>query len=181
MKKILPVILALFGLAAGTGAGIFLKPATDSPEMHSTSQVSSTQDAHEDPDALKDQPTADPVRRSENEVENDTPAVFDYVKLNNQFIVPVVNGPKVVALVVISISIEVTLGEKEVVFAREPKLRDTFLQVLFNHANSGGFDGTFTSGEKMNDLRGSLFQAAVKVLGPIATDVLVIDIVRQDV
>ena len=60
-------------------------------------------------------------------------------------------------------------------------LRDMFLQVMFNHANSGGFDGAFTSGEKMNDLRGSLFQAAVKVLGPIATDVLVIDIVRQDV
>ncbi len=181
MKKILPVILALFGLAAGTGAGIFLKPAAESIDAHATSETSTAKDTRDDPHAQIDEPTEEPIRRSENETENDTPAVFDYVKLNNQFIVPVVSGPKVVALVVISISIEVTFGEKEVVFAREPKLRDMFLQVMFNHANSGGFDGAFTSGEKMNDLRGSLFQAAVKVLGPIATDVLVIDIVRQDV
>jgi len=115
-----------------------------------------------------------------------TPKIADsgtreYVKLNNQFVVPVISGTKVKALVVMSLSVEVTAGQKEKVFALEPKLRDAFLQVLFNHANSGGFDGTFTSGQKMSDLRSALSETATKILGPIAADVLVVDIVRQDI
>ena len=72
-------------------------------------------------------------------------------------------------------------GNKENVFEVEPKLRDSFLQVMFNHANAGGFDGVFTEGEKMSDLRGSLFEAAREILGEVATDILIFDIVRQDI
>lgn len=184
MKKLLPVILALLGLAIGTGLGVFLKPhpvpdqiaSVTQKDEHST-QSGDTNSAH---DTAAKPEAETPVRRSDNPQEEQNSA-YEYVKLNNQFVVPVVKGTKIAALVVMSLSIEVTIGQKEVVFSREPKLRDTFLQVLFNHANAGGFDGAFTSGEKMGDLRGSLFQAAVKILGPIATDVLVIDIVRQDI
>jgi len=181
MKKLLPVILALLGLAAGTAAGIFLKPPQEIPDAgHDTLTT-----ANEDPEhaAHRPGPSSEdeaPVRRSEQDGQGQD-AAFDYVKLNNQFVVPVVKDTKVTALVVMSLSVEVEIGQKEEVFSREPKLRDTFLQVLFDHANSGGFDGTFTTGEKMNDLRGSLYQAAVRILGSIATDVLVIDIVRQDI
>jgi flagellar protein FliL len=180
VKKLLPVILAILGLAAGTGAGMMLKPGKDS----SAQAVVLSQDGAGTENAETTGETASgkekPVRRSEQD-EAANQSGFEYVKLNNQFVVPVVNGSKVAALIVMSLSIEVRAGQKEVVFSREPKLRDAFLQVLFNHANSGGFDGAFTSGEKMNDLRGSLFEAAVEILGPIASDVLVMDIVRQDV
>jgi hypothetical protein len=193
MKKLLPVIFAIVGLAIGTGAGMFLKPKPSEPASNpATGSVETTNTnmnvqpqsklgseikapASEPPTSAKKA-----VRRSETKNANVAEG-FEYVKLNNQFIVPVVSGAKVAALVVLSLSIEVKAGGKEIVFGREPKLRDAFLQVLFNHANSGGFDGTFTTGEKMNDLRGSLFEAASRILGPMATDVLVIDIVRQDV
>ena len=65
---------------------------------------------------------------------------MEYVKLSNQFVVPVVKGKTVVSLVVLSLSLEVPEGQKDAVFRREPKLRDSFLQVLFDHANIGGFD-----------------------------------------
>jgi len=177
MKKLLPVILAILGLTLGTGAGIVLKPK---PEGSSLTAVAKTSTETEVAIAETVKGTETPMRRSEKE--NKGPEVgFEYVKLNNQFIVPVVRGSKVTALVVMSLSVEVPIGQKETVYMREPKLRDTFLQVLFNHANSGGFDGTFTSGEKMDDLRGSLFEAATAVLGEAASDVLILDIVRQDI
>ncbi len=182
IRKLLPVLLAIVGLAVGTGVGLALKPVADgeNPEPAHADPAHSAEAPDQQAARAEPAPPETPVRRSE-QPGRDQESGFEYVKLNNQFVVPVVNGARVAALVVMSLSIEVAAGRKEIVFSREPKLRDSFLQVLFDHANSGGFDGAFTDGEKMRDLRGSLFEAAVAILGPIATDVLVIDIVRQDV
>ncbi len=62
----------------------------------------------------------------------------------------------------------------------EPKLRDVFLRVLFDHANAGGFSGSFTKTTRMNTLRMGLLEAAQKALGPVVSDVLIVDVVRQD-
>lgn len=188
MKGLLPVILAIIGLAVGTGAGIFLKPPATAQvgvgpinaENAPQKQEGSGESAKVSSSASKTPEPTKPAHSSEgnNAAEN---AGFEYVKLNNQFIIPVVSGGKVAALVVLSLNIEVTAGGKETVYDVEPKLRNAFLQVLFDHANSGGFNGEFTSDQKMSDLRGSLLEAAKKILGPVAVDVLVIDIMRQDV
>ncbi len=104
----------------------------------------------------------------------------EYVKLNNQFVIPVVEAGQVAALVVVSLSLEVTPGSTETVFAREPKLRDVFLQVLFDHANAGGFRGSFTDGSNLVALRQALKEVATPVLGDLVRDVLIMDIARQD-
>lgn len=65
-------------------------------------------------------------------------------------------------------------------FEREPKLRDAFLQAMFLHAQSGGFDGAFIAPGPMADLRGALRMAARDVIGPAVHDVLVTEIARQD-
>ncbi len=181
MKRILPIILALVGLAAGTGAGFLLRPDTK-PDAAATSGRT----AAKGNDGIAPSETSGAA--SENPAQgNDTPAndtgagAREYVKLDNQFVVPVVDDKHVTALVVLSLSMEVTQGSKQVVFDREPRLRDALLQALFRHANSGGFDGKFTAGQKMLDLRGELLEAAHKVLGPTVTRVLIDDIVRQDV
>ena len=102
------------------------------------------------------------------------------MRLNNQFIVPIVRDGTVRSLVILSLSVEVDLGNTELVFSQEPRLRDSFLQVLFAHANAGGFDGGFTQAIAMDPLRVGLRDAATQVLGAIARDVLIIDITRQD-
>ena len=104
----------------------------------------------------------------------------EYVKLNNQFVIPVVESGQVAALVVVSLSLEVTTGSTETVFAREPKLRDVFLQVLFDHANAGGFWGSFTDGSNLIVLRQALKEVAMQVLGDMVNDILIVDIARQD-
>jgi flagellar protein FliL len=64
----------------------------------------------------------------------------------NQFIVPVMKKGKVAAMVILSLSLEVKPGMTSKVYDMEPKLRDVFLQVMFDHANAGGFDGSYTDG-----------------------------------
>lgn len=166
MGKILPIIMALLGAAAGVGAGIMLKPE---PTEHIDPQ------AH-DSDVSTDQ--ADPQPKVDEHGNEDPP---EYVKMNNQFVIPVVKDGKMAALVVLSISIEVISGGKEATFQREPKLRDAFNQVLFDHANSGGFDGVFTNSSRMIILRDSLYEVAKKVAGPVVKDILIAEIVRQDI
>jgi hypothetical protein len=80
-----------------------------------------------------------------------------------------------------ALSLEAKTGAREAIYAREPKLRDAFLQVLFDHANTGGFKGAFTDSGTMNNLRNALTEIAQKTIGDEINDVLVIDIVRQDV
>ncbi len=170
MKKlVLPVVLLLVGSGAGAATGLFLLPpaaeevdpaAVACPEPAATG----AEDLH---GAL---PEPEPF---------DTPSAF--VPLNNQFIVPVVEGDDVAALVILSLSLEVPEGQDEAVLAAEPRLRNAFLQVLFDHANTGGFDGAFTASERMRSLRLALDAASHEALGDLSRNVLIIDIVRQDV
>ena len=110
----------------------------------------------------------------------DAGAVKDYAKLANQFIIPVLVNGNVSALMVLSLSLEVTAGATADVDAAEPKLRDAFLQVLFDHANSGGFDGSYTDAANLVGLRAALLEAAKPVLGNRVSDVLITDILRRD-
>lgn len=104
----------------------------------------------------------------------------DYVKLANQFVVPIVEGGRVASMVILSLSLEVKAGRSDAVYAREPKIRDVFLQVLFDHANTGGFRGSFTDGSNLILLRRALTESAVGILGQDVQDVLITEIARQD-
>ena len=152
MRKLLPILLAILGLGAGAGAGLTLRPAPD--------------------------PAMEEEAAAEHAEEPEVPP--EYVKLNNQFVVPVVEDGRVAAMVILSLSLEVTAGSTEAIFQREPKLRDIFLQVLFDHANAGGFNGSFTDGTNLVILRRALLETATAEMGDMVKDVLIIDIVRQD-
>ena len=104
----------------------------------------------------------------------------EYAKMANQFVVPVLVNGKVSAMIILSLSLEVKKGMTAAVYDTEPKLRDVFLQVLFDHANSGGFSGAYTDGANLLLLRKALLEAAKGVLKEDVSDVLIMDIVRQD-
>jgi len=118
---------------------------------------------------------------AELEKPTDSEVSSEFVKINNQFVIPVVKDTKVTSLVVMSLNVEVEQGNREVVYEQEPKLRDEFLQVMFNHANHGGFEGVFTQANRLETLRIALREVAIGVLGEVVHDVLVTNIVRQDV
>lgn len=168
MGKILPILLALVGLGAGVGAGLLLRPEPE-PQVVL------------DPCGDGTAPPVQSAASDESRPEEDEDPTTEFVKINNQFVVPVMRSGKVAALVVMAISVEVQQGQREGVYQREPKLRDAFLQVLFDHANAGGFDGAFTSGPNMQTLRRSLTEVGQAMLGELVVDVLITDIARQDV
>ena len=174
MRKLLPILLALLGLGGGVGAGLLLRPPSSDPVVINPCGDTSGQGQEANAATGEGHSTAADAGGEED------PPTKEYVKLNNQFIVPVVGHGAVEALVILSISLEVKAGSTEKVYLLEPKLRDSFLQVLFDHANSGGFDGAFTSSNNMEILRVALLETARKSLGSIISDVLIVDIVRQD-
>ena len=185
MNKLLPLILGLLGLAIGGGAGYMLPspPASHSAEgaaPGSKTRAAEHDAAPHDNAALPTSAVADEGHDAGQGEGADHAAPFEYVKLNNQFVVPVIEKDQVAALVILSLTLEVTTGSGEEVFAVEPKLRDSFLQVLFDHANADGFNGAFTQSSRMERLRKALLEPARRILGAAVRDVLIVDIVRQD-
>jgi len=162
MGKILPILLAIIGIGAGVGAGLMLKPEAEHAELAT--------------------PCGElPEQKVAAKAEPEAPSDVEYLKLNNQFIVPVVNEARVASMMVIALSVEVPEGRSEEVYSREPKLRDAFLQVFFDHANLGGFTGAFTSSRNLDVLRRALRETAQSHFGDLIQDVLITDIARQDV
>lgn len=156
MAKLLPIILLVLGTAIGGGAGVFLKPEELACEGEDCGEHAETE--------------------TEEEPEGDT----SFLAMKNQFVVPVIEEGLVKSLVVLSISLETGSESAELVFSKVPKLRDTFLQVLFDHAHVGGFDGAFTESGRLSILRVALLEAAQSVVGKRVSDILITDIVRQE-
>ncbi|AHM03712.1 hypothetical protein roselon_01324 [Roseibacterium elongatum DSM 19469] len=173
LRILIPILLLLVGLAGGIGAGMILGGAP--PEAAA--------DGAPDPVAPPAPPTdaaAGPAQGTSTIRVTPAGADTEYVRLNNQFIVPIIRHGMVRSLVVMALTLEVFTGDNELVFEHEPRLRDSFLRVMFAHANAGGFDGSFTEAAAMEPLRIGLREAAMQVLGDSVHDVLIVDITRQD-
>ena len=175
MRLLLPLLLALVGAGAGVGAGLYLRPPPDAAEESAGGQVGETA-----PDAAGAGEGVPGSGEAPSEPDHPGMGQTDFVRMSNQFVVPVLKQGRISALVVLSLSLETGAGMRETVFAREPKLRDAFLQVLFDHANAGAFDGNFTASGRIDTLRRSLREAARPILGAGVHDVLITDIARQD-
>lgn len=203
MKIVLPALLALCGLGAGVGAGMALKPKAPVADACSAAEAGHAEAGH----AGTDQGAAVPAgaegsgaeAAATEEAAADKAASADCaqpaaahapshgpelesVSLDKPFVVPVFDRETIVGMVVVSLSVEVAHGKGGEVSTLQPRLRDGFLAAMFRHANSGGFDGSFTAGQKMSDLKSALRAVAQEVMPEAGVgDVLVTEIVRQDV
>ncbi|MBO9448040.1 flagellar basal body-associated FliL family protein [Ruegeria sp. R14_0] len=171
MKKLIPVLLLLFGMGGGIAAGLFLAPSGKGTKSADKETVA-TKD--EKPEAMDNKAKAKEPDKKEDA------GSHEYLKLTKQFVVPIVEADRIAALVTMSLSLEVTPGMTETVYAVEPKLRDRFLQVLFDHANTGGFNGNFTQSDNLSVLRKALLNEARKDLGEDVSQILIMSVNRQD-
>ncbi|MDA7827270.1 flagellar basal body-associated FliL family protein [Rhodobacteraceae bacterium] len=155
MRIILIITVLLLGPTAGVATGLAYKFMTGGRAV-----------------PLEDDHANSPKANDEKDTE--------FLKLSNQFLVPLVSNQYVEGLIALSISIELERGSKERVYTQEPKLRDAFLQVLFDHANMGGFVGQFTMSSNLETLKNALFDVARAISGDAVQAVLITDIARQD-
>jgi flagellar protein FliL len=175
MKILLPIVVTLAGLGVGIGAGIKLRPEAEEPhdQAHTPNQTPPTPTG----EAAEPDPFA-PVSLARDL----PPGGVEFVALDKPFVIPVFEAERVAAMVVLTVSVEIGTGQAQSVQTFQPRLRDSFLAVMFRHANSGGFDGSFTAGQKMQDLKSALLATAREIMptAPV-TEILITDIVRQDV
>ncbi|WP_099824734.1 flagellar basal body-associated FliL family protein [Oceaniglobus indicus] len=166
LAKLIPLIIGLAGLGLGVGAGVALRPPPPEPanEQAVDHAAAGTQPA---PAAMPEPPKV--------AIES------EFVAMSNQFVFPLVEDGDVGALVVLTLTLEVTKDQAETVLVQEPRLRDGFLRVMLDHANAGGFRGAFTANDSMDRLRNALIEKARETLGAALIDVLILDINRQDV
>ena len=103
IAKLLPVILLIIGVGAGIGAGIMLAPAP-APEVAKTGdEMGDDIDHSEDEEAAHDDEDVDMDALGPNKNR-------EYIKIANQFVVPVVERDSLSSLVVISLSLEAKSG-----------------------------------------------------------------------
>ncbi|MEY8841723.1 flagellar basal body-associated FliL family protein [Cribrihabitans sp. XS_ASV171] len=171
MKKLVPILALLLGLGGGVGAGLVIGPkpadiaAEQEPAGHGSDAVDHAGGGHD---------------TGHDTSHDNAPRGSEYIKLSKQFVVPLVKHDRIAGMVTLGLSLETAPGVAENFFETEPKLRAAFLEVLFDHANMGGFEGAFTRPGNLDTLRTALLEAARRDLGPEIREVLIVDIARQD-
>ena len=105
---------------------------------------------------------------------------LDWFKFPNQFFVPIIRNGSPTAIMVLTLSIEMPAAARPEIEAQENRLRDALLAALMIEANTGGFDGNFTSEPSLQRLRSSLLAAGQKAGGAAVQRILIEDIGRQE-
>lgn len=187
MKKILLIIVPLLAFIAGAVGGDMLhagKPATatetapgaEAAEQAETADVGAHgQEAEAD---TEDGHGAKPQGGHGAEVAKDDSAL-DWFKFPTQFFVPILRNGTPTAIMVLSLTVEMPVSARPEIEAQEHRLRDALLNALMIEANTGGFDGNFTSDPAQQRLRAALLDAAQKAAGPSVKRILIEDIGRQ--
>ncbi|RNF35416.1 hypothetical protein A7A09_006010 [Paracoccus methylarcula] len=191
MKKILVLIVPLVAFVAGAFAGAMLKPAShDTPPQpaHGTGHDEMpAAEAHGETDhgaASHDGASHDVASHDGGHGEHDGhgksgkggPAWFSF---SSQFFVPLVREGDSGGIMILTLSLETTAAELEEISGQEHRLRDILLRRLLIVANTGGFDGNFTTEGRIRGLRKQLLEAAQASVGPKVSGVLIEDIARQ--
>lgn len=156
MQKLFALVLILFGISTGVAAGLYFKP-TPAVQLETEPVV---QNDHA--------PAHTPV--------SDT----DFLKLDGQFLIPLIDDKAVRSMVAMTLELEIELGSKDGLYSKAPKLRDAFLQIMFDHANAGGFSGRFTDSSNMDILKTALLETGKFITNDQVISILITDIARQD-
>ncbi|MDS9466319.1 hypothetical protein RGQ15_01865 [Paracoccus sp. MBLB3053] len=173
MKRIITWILPLLGFVVGALGGDMLQAAR--PVEHDavpTDTLSGAEHSHsEDTPQGMHGTTADG---------HDTEVELDWFRFPNQFFVPVMRNGTTLAIMVLTLTIEMPKDSSAEIVAREHRLRDALLNALLVEANTGGFDGNFTSDQSLGRIRAALVTAARRAGDERISNVLIEEIGRQD-
>lgn len=174
MRTALSIILPLLALVAGIAAGDLLRPDRSGQPTTGAGDASGTA-------ALSDLPQPDSAAAPDQDPKGEAaadlaPAWFTFP---SQFFVPMMRNGDMGAIMILTLSIETAEDQLEAMKRQEHRLRDGLLRQLMIHANTGGFDGNFTSEASMRVLRERLLDAARSATDLPVEQVLIEDIARQ--
>lgn len=179
MKKILALLLPVVALVGGVAGGEMLRPA--GPDPAAEAQADGHGDAAADSHA--EEKTAaghDDVTAADAHDGDGSEAVAEgWFTFPTQFFVPLMRNGDMGAVMILTLTLETTGNDLEAMEKQEHRLRDALLRELLIHANTGGFDGNFTSEARLAPLRDRLHKAAQASTALPVKAVLIEDIARQ--
>lgn len=208
LRKLLPVLLSLAAFIGGAAGGEMLRRPAAPAEAAADAHAGVPEEGHgEDAAPAHDAPSKDAGGHAEPAssghdgapaghgahappagghgggtsgygASDEVPATA-WFEFPQQFLVPILYDGQLDSTMILTLSVEMPGTARETVYAHDIKLRDALLRQLLIHANTGGFDGNFTSEAQLRKLRAGL-TAAVQGVVPEITDVLIGDIGRQE-
>lgn len=186
LKKLLPILLGVLALVAGALGGELLRGSKNAAPDHPTADAADTSPSA---DTLPETapvatvaPLPTPAATEPSPAapgEADAEAASAWFTFPQQFFVPVLHGGHLDSTMILSLSVEMPETATEEVYAHEIKLRDALLRQLLIHANTGGFDGNFTTETHLRKLRAEL-TATAQAIVPRIREILIGDIARQE-
>lgn len=194
LKKLLMILVPFLALIAGSLGGDLLqsKSAGGAGSSHETAEADTghgeAADAEHgtpdkpDPAGAKDDghggghDAGAKDSASHGETNPDEPAWFAFPR---QFFVPLMRNGDMGAIMILTLSLETDAGSVPDLETQEHRLRDALLRQLMIAANTGGFDGNFTSEARLRPLREGLLEAVKAATDADVSAVLIEDIARQ--
>jgi hypothetical protein len=181
MKALLfPIILSISAFG-GVFAADFLRGGAPAP-THTADEAhgEAAKDSHGKPVKDGHGKTASHGGQKDDHGKTYSVSDSDFIKFKRQFVVPVLSGESVEALVLLNLGLEVPSGKRDSLFQLEPRFRDAFIRELLQLSDDGYFSEEMTSPETYEVVRETLMRAAGQISGEDVTNVLILDFSRQD-
>ncbi|MGD1868928.1 MAG: hypothetical protein ACFB0F_05325 [Neomegalonema sp.] len=148
MNKLMLVGVIVAGALAGGAVGFVMMP--EPPELTEEEKKKAQEEA-------KKKAKAEKMAKKATE--------YDYLRLDRQFVVPIIEDGSVRSLVVLELNLEIEPGASERIYSIEPRVRDALLAQLHRTAQEGGFVDRLGTSSFLNELREDLRLALKPILG----------------
>ena len=199
MKKFLAPLLMILFVISGAVAADFIKSSGGEQKASSDGHDKTTADKHakkKDHGASSDKKKSGHEKKKKSHkksAKKDSHGKKDnghgdatsgdtntYLKFKRQFVVPVMTAGAIEALIIINLNLELDDQAPDNAYSFEPKLRDAITRELLGLSNRGIFGDNLTSAGSYEEIRQKLLTACRYVIKEGITDILILDIARQE-
>lgn len=177
MKKLMPILIAVMGLAGGLVGGAMMKPDAMAGDAHA--EAGDGDHAKPAKAAKAGHGGAHDDHAGGGHAEGAAKADMVYVGLKKPFFAPVLRNGDRHTLVRLDIHLEVPADMEGAIEKHEPKLRDGFLRAVMNFAHEGGFARVHGS-DGFEILSDDLLLSARDILGDGVKRVLIGEILTRE-
>ena len=196
MKSIITVIITIVCIVAGGFGGNFLRTMTSGssePEAGAAEAAGAAEGekAEGDNAEKKEAKASKPDKKDGKDGKDDkdgkdgkegdaAPAVI-YYKFTREFVVPIVRNGRVSSLVILNLNLEADASMGRKLYDMEPKLRDNIMTTLITLSNDGTTFESMTSVKNYESIRSLVLQNLGSVVKEGITNVLIVDLAKQDI
>jgi flagellar basal body-associated protein FliL len=194
MKHIITALIAIACIVAGGVGGHFLRSGSAKPAGEAHGEEKAGKDhGKEKADSHGKSEKADAHGKADSHGK-DTKAKSGghgkeaagasqtiYYKFSREFVVPVIRNNHVNSLVILHLSLEADSSISQKLFEMEPKLRDNIMTTLITISNDGRTFENLTDVESYESMRSLILMNLKTVVPSGISNVLIMDMARQDV